>query len=155
MTPPDPRQKEAVADPSAGALPATAPAGPETAAPQRAVTLAAPTAVELAAAREIAAAARPQVATSAATAPRPAIESKLARAADPAEMLRVMDLEVALYRARRLSGANDKQRGMFRVLSVFMFIGLVIAVIGAMWYLQTLRDGHARVGQPPAAAAGN
>ena len=180
MTPPDSQEKEATTLTAADSQPAVAPGEvltdfrvirlgapapaaappepePESAAPRRAVPLAAPTAKELAAAREIAlAAARPRLAANAAAvrARRPRIESKLAGATDSEEMLRVMDVEVALYRARRLSGADDRQREVFRVLSVLMFIGLVIAVIGAMWYLQTLKDGHARIGQRPAAAAG-
>ena len=176
---PDSREKEATTLPAADRQPTVAPGEvltdfrvirldapipaavslePEGAAPRRAVPLAPPTAKELAAAREIAlAAARPRLAAKAAAARarRPRIESKLAGATNSEEMLRVMDVEVALYRARRLSGADDKQRELFRVLSVLMFIGLVIAVIGAMWYLQTLKDGHARIGgQRPAAAAG-
>ena len=102
------------AAPPALAVPAPAPE-PDAAAPRRAVPLAPPTAKELAAARDIAlAAARPRLAANAAAAKarRPAIENKLAAAAGPGEMLRVIDVEVALQRARRLSGTADKQRGI-------------------------------------------
>ena len=125
-------------------------------APRRAVPLAPPTAKELAAAREIAlAAARPRLAAKAAAAKasRPAIEKKIAGAADSNEMIQVIDVELALQRARRLSGAADKQREFLRVLSVLMLFGLVIAVVGAMWYLQTLKQGRANLSrQRPAAA---
>jgi hypothetical protein len=83
----------------------------------------------------------------------PALETKLAAVKDPADMLRVMDVEVALYRARRLSGAGDKQREILRVLSILLFCALVVALLGGMWYLQTVRDGR-MAHRPPAMQAG-
>ncbi len=133
------------------------PVEPEGAAPRRLVPLAPPTAKELAAAREIAfAAARPRLAARAAAAKarRPSIEKKLAGANDSDEMLQVIGVELALQRARRLSGAGDKQRETLRVLSILMLFGLVIAVVGAMWYLQTLKQGRTNISRQRPAAAG-
>ena len=79
-----------------------------------------------------------------------AIERKVAGLHDPDEMLNVVRTEAALRRAQRLSGAGEAQRQTMRLLSVFMLFALLVAALGAMWYLQTsLRGSHRGAHRPP------
>ena len=62
---------------------------------------------------------------------------------DAGEMLRVMDTELALRRAQRLSGGGGNSRQALRVLSVAALFALLIAALGAMSWMQ---DRLARTG---------
>ena len=64
----------------------------------------------------------------------PAIERKLAGLSDAADMLRVLDVEVALQRAKRLHGGGSLQ--VLRVAAIAGFLLLLIAALGGMSYLQ-------------------
>lgn len=65
---------------------------------------------------------------------RSALERKLAGMYDATDMLRVLDTEVALQRARRLHGSGSRQT--LRVAAIALFFTLLIAALGAMSYLQ-------------------
>lgn len=73
-----------------------------------------------------------------------ALEGKVAALQDPHEILNLIRTEAALRRAQRLSGAGDAQRQTMRLLSVFMLFALLIAAVGAMWWLQTSLQGSRR-----------
>ena len=80
------------------------------------------------------------------------VERKVAALRDPEEMLTLVRTEAALRRAQRLSGAGEAQRQTMRLLSVFMLFALLVAALGAMWYLQTsLGGGRRHSHRPPAA----
>ena len=85
-------------------------------------------------------------------APRPAqvsaLEGKVAATQDPHEILNLIRTEAALRRAQRLSGAGDAQRQTIRLLSIFMLFALLIAAVGAMWWLQTSLQGSHRTHRP-------
>ncbi len=66
--------------------------------------------------------------------PRSALERKLAGMYDATDMLRVLDTEVALQRAKRLHGGGSRQT--LRVAAIALFFTLLIAALGAMSYLQ-------------------
>ncbi len=66
--------------------------------------------------------------------PRSALERKLAGLYDATDMLRALDTEVALQRARRLHGGGSRQT--LRVASIALFFTLLIAALGALFYLQ-------------------
>ncbi len=106
------------------------------AAPRRAVPLVARPAPSPAARR----APLPAVSSWSQSAPLPAreerspLERKLAGMYDATEMLRVLDTEVALQRARRLHGGGSRQT--LRVAAIALFFTLLIAALGAMSYLQ-------------------
>ena len=112
-------------------------AAPTVAAPRRAVPLVAKPAPPPAARR----ASLPTISSYSAPVPPPAaaersaIERKLAGMYDATDMLRVLDTEVALQRARRLHGAGSRQT--LRVAAIALFFTLFIAALAAMSYLQT------------------
>ena len=66
--------------------------------------------------------------------PRSVLERKLAGMYDATDMLRVLDTEVALQRAKRLHGSGSRQA--LRVAAIALFFTLLIAALGAMSYLQ-------------------
>ena len=66
--------------------------------------------------------------------PRSALECKLAGLYDATDMLRVLDTEVALQRAKRLHGGGSRQT--LRVAAIALFFTLLVAALGAMSYLQ-------------------
>ena len=115
----------------------------EVAAPRRAVRLVAKMPVseeeKLAARRER----REREQAEAEAAKRPALEKKLAGMHDASDMLRVMDVELALRRAQRLQGDGGNSRQALRVLTVAALFALLIAALGAMSWMQ---DRLARTG---------
>ena len=119
------------------------PQTPVVAAPRRAVRLIAKTPVSederLAARRER----QERKLAEAAAAKRPVLEKKLAGMHDAHEMLRVVDTELALQRAKRLTGAGDNTRQALRVLCIVVLFALLIAGLGAMFWMQ---DRLARTG---------
>ena len=66
---------------------------------------------------------------------RSALERKLATMYDATDMLRVLDTEVALHRAKRLHGGGSRQT--LRVAAIALFFTLLVAALGAMSYLQS------------------
>ena len=66
---------------------------------------------------------------------RSAIERKLAGMYDATDMLRVLDTEVALQRAKRLHGGGSRQT--LRVAALALFFTLFVAALAAMSYLQS------------------
>ena len=66
---------------------------------------------------------------------RSALERKLAGMYDATDMLRVLDTEVALQRAKRLHGGSSRQT--LRVAALALFFTLFIAALAAMSYLQS------------------
>ena len=66
---------------------------------------------------------------------RSALERKLAGMYDATDMLRVLDTEVALQRAKRLHGSGSRQT--LRVAAIGMFFTLLVAALAAMSYLQS------------------
>ena len=77
------------------------------------------------------------------SAERPALEKKLAALYDASDMLRVMDTELALRRAKRSQGDAGGSRQALRVLSIAALFALLIAALGAMSWMQ---DRLARTG---------
>ena len=63
-----------------------------------------------------------------------AVEWKLAGMYDATDMLRVLDTEVALQRAKRLHGGGSRQT--LRVAAIALFFTMLIAALAAMSYLQ-------------------
>ena len=55
---------------------------------------------------------------------------------DSAQMLKLLELEILNRRAKRLARGDD-QRQLVRMVGVLMFFALMLAVLGAMWYMQT------------------
>ncbi len=109
---------------------------PPIAAPARAVRLTAKP-IPLPTVRHVpppAASSYSQVAPLPAQAPRTTLERKLAGMYDATDMLRVLDTEVALQRAKRLHGGGSRQT--LRVAAIALFFTLLIAALGAMFYLQ-------------------
>ena len=108
-----------------------------TAAPRRAVPLVAKPAPPPVARR----APLPAVSSWSQAAPLPAkaersvIERKLAGMYDATDMLRVLDTEVALQRAKRLHDGGSRQT--LRVAAIALFFTLFIAALAAMSYLQS------------------
>ena len=74
---------------------------------------------------------------------RSGLEKKLAGMHDAHEMLRVVDTELTLQRARRLAGAGGNTQQALRVLSIAVLFALLIAGLGAMFWMQ---DRLARTG---------
>ena len=65
---------------------------------------------------------------------RSPLERKLSGLYDATDMLRVLDTEVALQRAKRLHGGGSRQS--LRVVAIALFFALLAAALGAMSYLQ-------------------
>ena len=126
--------------------PAASPEPPEVAAPRRAVRLVAKTPVSeeerLTARRER----KEQERAEAEAANRPALEKKLASLYDAGDMLRVMDTELAMRRAKRMQGDGDNSRQALRVLTVATLFALLIAGLWAMSWMQDrlTRTGFSR-----------
>ncbi len=60
---------------------------------------------------------------------------------DSAQMIKMLELEILNRRAKRLAQGGD-QRAMVRMVGVLLFFGLTLAVLGAMWYMQTSQMEH-------------
>ena len=143
MPPEDPTTIVADPAPPAATVPAAEPA---VAAPRRDKRLV-PTAPRAQPRRPAAAVLVPK-GTAARPVPVSALETKVAATGDPLELLNLIRTEATLRRAQRLSGASDAQRQTIRLLSVFMLFALLVAAVGAMWYLQTSLQGSRRAHRP-------
>lgn len=82
----------------------------------------------------------------------PAAQSKsiLPAPEDPDVLLKLMDVQIALRRAQRLSGAADRRRGA-RVLGVVFILFIALGAMGALFYLKTTR--YAGLNRPRASPA--
>lgn len=124
-------------EPSTATQPDPAPEAPAAiAAPPRAVKLVAkPTPPPTAKRAPLpAASSYSQAAPMPAREPRSALERKLAGMYDATDMLRVLDTEVTLQRARRLHGGESRQT--LRVAAIALFFTMLIVALGGMFYLQ-------------------
>lgn len=115
----------------------SAPEAPAFAAPRRARPLV-PKPVLTDAERQAAAAALKS--KSATPTRRSVLERKLASLHNAGEMLQVMDTELALQRAQRLHGGGGNRQAI-RALSIVVLFALLIAGLGAMFWLQSRMTG--------------
>lgn len=69
---------------------------------------------------------------------------------DPDALLRQLDLQIALQRAKRLSGHGDNRRTA-RTLGILTILLIFVVALGALFYLKTSR--YAEVSHPRAIPA--